>query len=434
MVLQFRRATKEQAKLRLALVGPAGSGKTYTALNIAQHLGDRVALVDTEHGSASKYADLFEFDVVELESFHPTQYIEAIHAAEQAGYDVLVIDSLSHAWMGKDGALELVDKAAKRNASVNSFSAWRDVTPLHNQLVEAMIACRCHLVVTMRSKTEYVMDKDEKTGKTTIRKVGLQPVQRDGLEYEFDVVADLDLDNNLIVSKTRCPALSGAVIPKPGKEVADILRGWLNTGEAPAAKAAPAARQQAPTSSDATNVQALRAEVKNLMLQLGVKPAALEGSAKRKFGKAVSEMDAEDAADAIARMQGYLAQLQQQGNEEDAEEETSLAPAETLPPPPAPTKASQPNASQKAAKPGTGKTVSTSAWQPSQAQIKRLYAIAKAHGIDGDQIKEFMGSLFGKTNYNELTRSEYDELAYALEHGMDDMNTPEMDTLDTIPF
>jgi len=227
--MAFTKATKKQAKLRLALIGPSGSGKTYTALTLAQHLvpGGRVALIDTERGSASKYADLFDFDVQELGSFHPQRYIEAIHEAQAAGYDVLIIDSLSHAWMGKDGALELVDRAAKRNPSGNSFAAWRDVTPLHNALVDTMLATRLHIIVTLRSKMEYIQEKDDK-GKTIIRKVGLQPVQRDGLEYEFDVVGDLDQDNTLVVTKTRCSALHNAVVSKPGHQLADTLAEWLD--------------------------------------------------------------------------------------------------------------------------------------------------------------------------------------------------------------
>jgi len=228
----FRKAVKHEAKLRMALIGPAGSGKTYSALNIAQYLGNKVALVDTEHGSASKYADLFAFDCIEPLTFHPQVYIDAIKSAEAGGYDVLILDSLSHAWMGKDGALELVDKAAKRTQSGSTFAAWRDVTPLHHQLVDAMLACKLHLIVTMRSKTEYAVEKDEK-GKTSVRKIGLAPVQRDGLEYEFDVTADLDIDNNLIVSKTRCPALKGAVIPTPGKALATTLKLWLSGATVP---------------------------------------------------------------------------------------------------------------------------------------------------------------------------------------------------------
>lgn len=226
----FKKATKEQAKLRMGIIGPSGSGKTYTALITAKHLvpGGRVAVIDTERGSASKYADIFEFDVCELETFHPENYIKTIRAAEEAGYDVLVIDSLSHAWAGKDGALELVDKAAARERG-NSFAAWRHVTPLHNAMVDAMLACNLHLIVTMRSKTEWVVEKDER-GKSVPRKIGLQPVQRGDLEYEFDLAADMDLDNNFIVSKTRCPALRGKVINLPNEEPAKTLRAWLSDG------------------------------------------------------------------------------------------------------------------------------------------------------------------------------------------------------------
>ena len=226
----FKKAIKSQSKLRLALIGTSGSGKTFSALSIASNLTQNIAVIDTEHGSASKYADKFNFDVLELSSFHPQQYINAIQAASNAGYEVLIIDSLSHAWMGKDGALEQVDRIAKRSQNGNSFAAWRDVTPLHNQLVEAIVSSKCHLIATMRAKTEYVLEPNEK-GKMAPRKVGMAPVQRDGLEYEFDVVADLDLDHNFIVSKSRCFELSNQVINKPGQNVADILKNWLYSGQ-----------------------------------------------------------------------------------------------------------------------------------------------------------------------------------------------------------
>lgn len=236
--MEFRKATKEKAKLRMGLIGPAGSGKTYSALRIASSLGKKIALIDTEHGSASKYADLFDFDTLELTEFAPANYVAAIKAAEQAGYEVLIIDSLSHAWSGKGGALEMVDRASKKYQG-NSFAAWRDVTPEHNNLVETMIATNLHLIVTMRAKTEYVIEKDEK-GKSMPRKVGLAPVQRDGMEYEFDIVGDMDIDNNLIVTKTRCSALAGAVIPRPGEELANIIKAWLTDGQEPTAKPTPA--------------------------------------------------------------------------------------------------------------------------------------------------------------------------------------------------
>lgn len=231
----FKRATKSQAKLRMALMGPSGSGKTYTALSVAQTFG-KVAVIDTEHGSASKYGDRFTFDVLELSDYHPQQYIDAIRAAGESDaasngtmYDVLVIDSLSHAWNGVGGVLEMVDKAAKRSDSKNTFAAWRDATPLHNQLVEALLSAPLHLIVTMRSKTEYVLERDER-GKMTPRKIGLAPIQREGMEYEFDVVGELDMTNTLQITKTRIPRLTGKVIPVPGAPLGETLKAWLADG------------------------------------------------------------------------------------------------------------------------------------------------------------------------------------------------------------
>jgi len=250
-VTLFRKATKSAAKIRLAIIGPSGSGKTYTALSVATHLAaGPIAVVDTERGSASKYAGQFEFDVCELTNFHPNKYIEALNAAAQAGYGVIVVDSLSHAWMGESGALDLVDKAAARSQSGNRFTAWRDVTPLQNRLIETMLQSPSHILVTMRSKQEYVIDKDER-GRTQVRKVGLAPVQRDGVEYEFDLVADMDQSHNFVVSKSRCPDLTDAVVNRPGKEIAESLKAWLyGDGEAvPAGKPAVVrpAPQPAPT-------------------------------------------------------------------------------------------------------------------------------------------------------------------------------------------
>ena len=237
MAVAFQRATKETATGKLALMGVSGAGKTYTALRIAQAMGSRIALVDTEGRTARKYSDEFVFDVLELESFHPQNYIDAIRAAEAAGFDVLIIDSLSHAWAGKDGVLEQKDKAAARSKSGNDYVAWRQASPLHNALVDALVQCRIHLIVTMRSKQEYVQEKDDK-GRTVIRKVGMAPVQREGLEYEFDVVADLDLDHNFVVTKSRCKALDGYVGNRVGADVAGVYLGWLTDGTPPPPRAA----------------------------------------------------------------------------------------------------------------------------------------------------------------------------------------------------
>jgi hypothetical protein len=231
----FRKAVKRGAKLRFAVCGPSGSGKTYTLLKVATELGGPIAVVDTERGSASKYADLFEFDVMELGSYNPLNLIEIIDAAASTGHQVLCIDSLSHFWMGKDGELEQVDRAARRMQAPNSFAAWKQITPIHNQLVDKIISAPMHVLVGLRSKTEWVLERDDKTGKTTPRKVGLAPVMRDGIEYEFDVCGEMDQENTLVITKSRCPKLTSAVFSKPGRDIAELLKEWLSETPKPPA-------------------------------------------------------------------------------------------------------------------------------------------------------------------------------------------------------
>lgn len=217
----FQKATKLQSRLRLALCGPSGSGKTFTALNIAQHLGQTVAVIDTEHGSASKYADRFDFDVCELTDHHPAKYIEAIKAAGQAEYDIAIIDSLSQAWFEE---LRLAGKG---------FDGWKDVRPLERALIEAMLSSPCHIIATMRTKTEWVMeDYTNKQGKACVapKKVGTAPIQSSGIEYEFDLAGELNLEHVLTISKSRCPELSNQEFLNPGQELAEALNAWLTDG------------------------------------------------------------------------------------------------------------------------------------------------------------------------------------------------------------
>lgn len=247
--MAFQKAVKTKAKLRLALCGLAGCGKTFTALKVASEiskhiraagLGDgRIAVIDSERGSASLYADKFDFDVCELDSFSPMAYVEKIKDAEQAGYDIIVADSLSHAWAGKDGALDQKDQAADRGG--NSWTAWRSVTPKHNALVDALVGSRSHVIATMRTKMEFVQEVNN--GKTEIKKVGLAVIQREGMEYEFTLVGDIDHTHTLKISKTRCDGYIGLgdQFEKPGEKFASKLFGWLMNGaDAPARKPEPA--------------------------------------------------------------------------------------------------------------------------------------------------------------------------------------------------
>jgi hypothetical protein len=232
----FQKAKKYDSKLRMALGGPSGSGKTYTAISIACALGKKVAVLDTEHGSARLYSDRFDFDVVEMEApYSVERYIEAMNVAASAGYDVLVIDSLSHAWAGPGGVLDYVDTVASQSQSSNTYAAWRKGTPKQLALVEAINSFPLHLIATMREKVDYAIEKDEKTNKTTVRKLGLAPIQREGLEYEFTCWCELRLpDNEFLVTKTRLFGLAGLVIVKPkGTDIAAIIKKELSGEKAP---------------------------------------------------------------------------------------------------------------------------------------------------------------------------------------------------------
>lgn len=232
MPVTFTRATKEFARARVGLVGPAGSGKTFTGLLLATNMGDRIAVIDTERGSASKYAHRFSFDHVIFETFDPRAYIDAIESAAGAKYDVLLIDSLSHAWSGKGGALDLQAAAVKRSKSGNSFDAWREITPIHNDLVDAMLQAPLHIIATMRTHVEYVVEEQQRNGRTihVPKKVGMKPIQREGLDFEFDIVGDMDDQNTWTITKSRCEDLNGKTINRPDQRTAKVILDWLTDG------------------------------------------------------------------------------------------------------------------------------------------------------------------------------------------------------------
>jgi len=231
----FKKATRKQVRLRMALDGPPGSGKTFTALRfgtaLVKHFGGRIAVVNTESGAVEKYlgmapdGDPFDFDILTLQEFAPTSYTQAIQAAGREGYTVVIVDSLSHAWEGEGGALDQIDKKSEKN----KFTAWKDVTPQHRGMIESMLRSPCHVIATMRTKMEYVLEEDER-GRKIPRKIGTKPVQREGMEYEFDIVADLDELHMLKVSKSRCPDIDNARIVKPGAAFLDPVVKWLTDG------------------------------------------------------------------------------------------------------------------------------------------------------------------------------------------------------------
>ena len=227
----FKPASREQSRLRMTIDGPAGAGKTYTALRLAHALaaGGRIAFIDTEHGSASKYVGEapdgipWAFHAHELKTYSPEVYTESIIAAGGAGYTVLIIDSLSHAWEGKGGALEIKDRAGGTD-----WKAWRAVTPIHGRMIDAILASPCHVITTMRSRMEHVQEQEN--GRTVVRKVGMAPVQRPGMEYEFDIVGDIDYAHIMRVSKSRCSAVQDMQVEKPGPAFMAPIIDWLTSG------------------------------------------------------------------------------------------------------------------------------------------------------------------------------------------------------------
>jgi len=226
-VIQFKTASKAQAKLRCALFGPSGSGKTYSALRIATGLGGKIALVDTERYSASKYADRFDFDVCDLVDRSIDGYVQAFQAAAQAGYDVLIIDSLSHAW---HELLQEVERLARARFAGNSWAAWSEGTPKQRRLIDTLLDYPGHVIGTIRTKTAWDQAKDEKTGKSRPVRVGLVPEQGKGIEYEFDLLLQIDTDHVASVLKDRTGKYQDKLIEKPGEDFGKELSEWLAEG------------------------------------------------------------------------------------------------------------------------------------------------------------------------------------------------------------
>lgn len=222
MAFQARKAERRQAKARVMLDGPSGSGKTYGALLLAKGLGGKVAIIDTENASADLYADLLDYDVVPFDPpYAPERYVEAINYCASEGYDVVIIDSISHEWNGSGGCLEIQSGLGGR------FQDWAKVTPRHQKFIDGILRAPVHVVATCRTKTSYEID--EKSRK--VQKVGTQPQQRDGLDYEMTVVFDLTQQHYACATKDRTRLFDGReelITADTGKRLLD----WLNGGAA----------------------------------------------------------------------------------------------------------------------------------------------------------------------------------------------------------
>lgn len=249
MALQLKKAQRSKAYLKLGISAPSGGGKTLGSLLIAYglmkekypNLPDaerwaKIAIIDTENGSGELYVGaevsksnikIGEYNAVTINPpFTADKYINAINLCVENDIEVAIIDSSTHLWTGQGGLLEQQGNAAKRSG--NSYTAWRDVTPLHNQFVDTMLQSPIHIIATMRSKQEYVQEKDEK-GKTTVRKVGLEPEQRKGMEYEFTTFFEINSDHEAYGAKDRTSIFDAQTF-KINPEVGQKLMNWLESG------------------------------------------------------------------------------------------------------------------------------------------------------------------------------------------------------------
>jgi len=226
--MAFQKATKTQAKLRAALFGPAGAGKTWTALSVGTGIGGKIALIDSERGSASKYADRFEFDTQMLVKKTVDEYISYINEAAAAGYDVLIIDSMTHAW---ETLCDEVQKIADARYKGNYWAAWSEGTPIQRKFIEALLSYPGHIIATMRSKTEWQTGSEG--GKSKPVRVGLSPEQGKGIEFEFDILFEITPEHLATIIKDRTGKFQDKIIEKPGKEFGQELIAWLNEGAPP---------------------------------------------------------------------------------------------------------------------------------------------------------------------------------------------------------
>ena len=223
--MHLQKASRKKAKIKMGLIGPSGSGKSMGAVLTAFGIcGDwsKVAIVDTENHSADLYAHLGTYNVLSLSApFTPEKYIQAIEVCEKAGMEVIIIDSVTHEW---ENLLEY-----HSSLQGNSFTNWNKITPRHNYFVQKILQSPCHIISTVRTKQDYVLQ--EKNGKMIPEKVGLKSVQRDGLDYEMTLVFDLDMKNHATASKDRSGLFFGKPEHKLSVETGKLIKDWCNSGE-----------------------------------------------------------------------------------------------------------------------------------------------------------------------------------------------------------
>lgn len=231
MAIQIQKAQRKQSKLRIGLSAPSGAGKTYSGLLLAKGLvgeWEKIGLIDSETGRAHLYSDLGEYNIIPMRPpYTPESYIEAIRAFEDAGVEVIIVDSMSHEWDGEGGCLQLNEKLAVAKYKGNTWSAWSETTPRHQHLLDVITSSSCHVITTVRNKveTEFIDGK--------VKKIGTKEIQREGFEYELTVNFTIDRDSHAVMaSKDNTNLFEGKDPFVITEETGKMLRQWVLSGAA----------------------------------------------------------------------------------------------------------------------------------------------------------------------------------------------------------
>lgn len=383
MTFTFQPATRVQARARIGLQGPAGSGKTKTALRIAEGLADGgpIGLVDTERGSALTYAPVpgrpdlggHEFLHLPLDNYDPRNLIEATRAAAAAQLPVLIVDSWSHFWNGKGGLLEIVDRAGSERGAGGTFGGWRTGNPIEQDMLEALLNYPGHVIVTMRTKGDYVIEGKKVT------KVGVKAVQREGAEYELGLIIDM-VEGTGTVTKTRYAPLEGLTIHHPGEELAETILEQLGQGVDPVQQILDELLTDGMTYQGALNLHA-RAKARNLLGAPAARPGTGElstvGAIITEVGKSLRPAAVPDQAPAVPTEQ---------------------------PQPPSP--AEQQPAAPSGPEPATA------------PQMRRIHAVLSQVGIkERDERHMVLGALVGRpiSSANELSKADAKDVIDSLD-------------------
>lgn len=273
---EIRKAQRKQSKLRIGLSSPSGAGKTYSSLLLAKGLvGDwsKIGLIDSENGRGDIYSDFGEYNIITLTPpFTPESYIEAIRAFEDAGMDVIIIDSTTHEWEGEGGCLQLNEKLAIAKFKGNTWSAWSETTPRHQKFLDAITSSKAHIVTTVRNKVETVMGDDKK-----VKKVGTKEVQREGFEYELTLNFNIDRDSHTVIaSKDNTRLFEGKDPFVITEKTGEILRDWVASG--------------AKEESEDDKKKNLREEIDGVLLLIGKTREILEKKVGSLDSKSLDEL------------------------------------------------------------------------------------------------------------------------------------------------